>query len=66
MWNKLRSAVEAILGKVPGKPGRFDTETRMWLDADFGDRRQLATPVREPMPKVDQLEELERILRAGK
>ena len=63
MWNNLRSAVDAFLGKVPGKPGRFDTATRMSLDADFSDSRQPATPVREPTLKVDQLEELERILR---
>jgi hypothetical protein len=36
----LRSAVNAVLGKVPGKTGRLDTATRMAMDADFSDRRE--------------------------
>jgi len=31
----LRSLVNAILGKAPGKTGRLDTATRMMIDADF-------------------------------
>jgi hypothetical protein len=31
----LRSLVNAILGKVPGKTSRLDTATRMMIDADF-------------------------------
>jgi hypothetical protein len=36
----LRSLVNAILGKVPGKTSRLDTATRMAMDADFGDRHE--------------------------
>jgi hypothetical protein len=36
----LRSVVNAILGKVPGKTSRPDTATRMAMDADFSDRRE--------------------------
>jgi hypothetical protein len=35
----LRSLVNAVLGKVPGKTSRLDTATRMMIDADFRDRR---------------------------
>lgn len=31
----LRSVVDTILGKVPGKTSRLDTATRMMIDADF-------------------------------
>ena len=34
----LRSVVDTILGKVPGKTSRLDTATRMVMDADFSDR----------------------------
>jgi hypothetical protein len=44
----LRSAVNAVLGKVPGKTGRLDTATRMAMDADFGDRRE---PRRSASPR---------------
>jgi hypothetical protein len=49
----LRSLVNAILGKVPGRP---DTATRMAMDADFSYRREptreaLPTFVRTPKPK---------------
>ena len=37
----LQRLADAILGRVPGKVGRFDTATRMIRDADFG-RRQLS------------------------
>ena len=33
----LRSLVNAILGKVPGKTSRPDTATRMAMDADLSD-----------------------------
>jgi hypothetical protein len=36
----LRSLVNAILGKVPGKTSRPDTATRMAMDADLSDRRE--------------------------
>ena len=36
----LRSVVDTILGKVPGKASRVDTATRMARDADFSDRRE--------------------------
>ena len=37
----LRSLVNTILGKVPGKISRLDTATRMMIDADFSLRREL-------------------------
>jgi hypothetical protein len=43
----LRSVVNAILGKVPGKTSRLDTATRMAMDADFSYRRE----PRPPLPK---------------
>ena len=36
----LRSLVNAILGKVPGKTSRPDTATRMAMDADLSDRKE--------------------------
>jgi hypothetical protein len=33
----LRSLVNAILGKVPGKTNRLDTATHMAMDADLSD-----------------------------
>jgi hypothetical protein len=39
----LRSLVNAILGKVPGKTSRLDTATRMAIDADFSDSRELSS-----------------------
>jgi hypothetical protein len=38
MRNWLRSVINAILGKVPGKSSWPDTATRMAMDADFSDR----------------------------
>jgi hypothetical protein len=35
MLSTLREVVNAILAKVPGKPDRLDTATRMSMDADF-------------------------------
>ena len=35
MLSTLRSIVNAILGKVPGKPNRLDTATRVAMDAQL-------------------------------
>ena len=40
----LRSVVDAILGRVPGKTSRLDTATRMAMDGDFSCRREPALP----------------------
>jgi hypothetical protein len=43
----LRSVVDVIRGRVPGKISRLDTATRMAMDADFSYRREpkaTATP----------------------
>ena len=63
MRSWLRSLADAIPGKVPGKPDRLDTATRMATDADFSRSGKGATPAREPVRKVDQLAELECILK---
>jgi hypothetical protein len=48
MQTWLRSVVEMILGRVPGKASRLDTATRMAMDADFGggDEASLQAPPR--------------------
>ena len=51
----LRSVVDAVLGKVPGKVSRPDTATRMAMDADFSDRRGETRQVREPERKLEEL-----------
>jgi hypothetical protein len=64
---RLRSLAYVMVGKVPGKPDRLDTATRMAMDADL--RNEIDSPdkpANEPLPDVDPLEELERILREGK
>ncbi len=66
MRSTLRLFANAIFGRIPGKPGRLDTATRMALDADFSDRREPATPPREPQRKVTPIEGPERILGKGK
>ncbi len=67
MTGWLRRLADAILGRVPGKVGRFDTATRMMGDADFAapvvrsaecDRRPYAEP------EIDPLEELRRAVSA--
>ena len=69
----LRSIVDAILGRVPGKTGRPDTATRMAMDADLSYRRELSRPRPErddqhlfkssdPLADIDLLEELVRIV----
>jgi hypothetical protein len=62
----LRSLVDAFLGKTPVKPVRLDTATRMARDANFSDRGEPTMPAREPQRKVDQIAELDRILRDRK
>ena len=62
MRTRLRSRVNAILGKVPGKTSRLDTATRMATDADFSYRRDPAreaglTFVRTPKRKRTSKEE---------
>ena len=65
MRTSLRSFVNAILGKT-GKPGRLDTATRMAMEADFSNEIDPRDkPANEPLPEVDALKELERILRKG-
>jgi len=60
----VRSFTNAILGKVPSKPDRLDTATRLAMQADFRDQgARQARGDRDPMPNVDPLAELERILR---
>jgi hypothetical protein len=69
----LRSVVDTMLGRVPGKISRPDTATRMAMDADFSYRREPPPPgprrLRErgelhlaeppgPLGDVDFLEEL--------
>jgi hypothetical protein len=50
----LRSIVDAVLGKVPGKTSRPDTATRMAMDdADFTDRRQATPPAPLPWQERD-------------
>jgi hypothetical protein len=44
MQTWLRSLVNAILGKVPGKASRLDTATRMAMDADLSYRREPRPP----------------------
>jgi hypothetical protein len=51
---RLRAMLNAIWGKVPGKPDRLDTATRMARDADFTD-----APEPEAR-KIDPIEELRR------
>ena len=41
----LRSVVDAILGRVPGKTSRLDTATRMAMDEDFSHRLKRIPPV---------------------
>jgi hypothetical protein len=71
----LRSVVDAILGRIPGKTSRLDTATRMAMDADFSrepalpgaprrrerDDRRLVKPG-STLAEVEFLEELIRIV----
>ena len=69
----LRSVVDAILGRVPGKTGRPDSATRMAMDADLSHRGEFSRPRPErddqplvnfsdPLADIDLLEELIRIV----
>jgi hypothetical protein len=52
----LRPLVDAFVGRVPGRPGRLDTATRMAIDADFRERDRPRGPRRErPTSDVDPL-----------
>ena len=73
----LRSLLNAILGKVPGKTSRPDTATRMAMDADLCDRQEsmphglrrrrerddghLVKPT-GPSAEIDPVEELIRVV----
>lgn len=69
----LRSTVDAILGRVPGKTGRPDTATRMEMDADLSYPPKLSRPLpgrddqrlfksSDPLADIDLLQELVRIV----
>lgn len=61
MLSWLRALTDAIMGKVPGKPDRLDTATRMAMYADFtAERGADARRVDGEAPKVDPIEELRR------
>jgi hypothetical protein len=78
MRNWLRSVIDAILGRIPGKTSRPDTATRMAMDADFSGRDEsmpaglrrwrerddghLVKPDRL-LADVDPLEELIRVVK---
>ena len=72
----LHSVVDAILGRVPGKPSRLDAATRMAMDADFHrseptppslrpwrerDDQHLVKPA-DPLADIGLLQELIRIV----
>ena len=61
MWTWLRSFANSILGRT-GKPSRLDVATRMAMEADFNDRGEPSTQERAPMLKMDQIDELIRVL----
>ena len=76
MRTRLRSLVDAILGRVPDKTGRPDAAPRLAMDADLDYRRELSRPRTErddqhllktsdPLADIDLLEghrQLERTL----
>jgi hypothetical protein len=51
----LRSVVNAILGKVPGKTSRPDTATRMAMGADFSDGPESTSSGPRPSRERDDL-----------
>jgi hypothetical protein len=59
----LRSLVNAILGKVPGKTSRLDTATRMAMDADFSHGPE---PAREALPTFVRTPQRKRTLKEQK
>ena len=66
MLSTLRSLVNAILGKVPGKPDRLGTATRLAMDADFTVKPKVEPkrPQRgeRDAGRVDPIEELRRLV----
>ena len=64
----LQRLAGAILGRVPGKVGRFDTATRMMRDANFRAAPELRAAERkrhDAEPENDPLQELRRIVSAN-
>ena len=61
MVSWLRALADAILGKTR-KPDRLDTATRMAMQADFSEQRDPAKSAPDPVPKVDPIDELLRII----
>jgi hypothetical protein len=67
----LRSLVNAVLGKVPGKTSRPDTATRMAMDADFSPREPAPPGLRRWRERddghlvkpVDALADIEGLIR---
>jgi hypothetical protein len=49
MTTWLRSVINTILGRVPGKTSRLDTATRMMIDADFSLSRKLPRETQSPV-----------------
>jgi len=61
MVSWLRALADAILGKTQ-KPDRLDTASRMAMEADFSEQRDPAKSAPDPVPKVDPIDELLRII----
>jgi hypothetical protein len=61
MVSWLRALADAIFGKTR-KPDRLDTATRMAMEADFSEQRDPTKSAPDPMPKVDPIDELLRII----
>ena len=61
MVSWLRALADAILGKTR-KPDRLDTATHMAMEADFSERRDPVKSAPDPVPKVDPIDELLRII----
>lgn len=57
----LRSFVDALLGKA----SQLDSATRMTMDTDFSDRRELSTWPREPIRKADLVTRTEQNCMGG-
>jgi hypothetical protein len=61
------SRVARIVARLTGKRIGVDTATRMAEEADFGDHGGPNRPKRGPSTEdIDQLEELQRLMREGK
>ena len=61
MVSWLRALADAIRGKTR-KPDRLDTASRMATEADFSEQRDPAKSAPDPVPKVDPIDELLRII----